>query len=85
MTSLTNHDPGSSSRLGQRGPVPEADLSAYVLAAVDEHLAALAAIRRQLVMSRPVEPGARWNAAALSVLSARRYADDVASALGIEH
>ena len=81
MTLSIREGSGSQPRFEPPLPMPEVDLSVYVLAAVDRHLAALQAVRHQLVMSRAVEPGACWNAAALSVSAAQRYADEVARAL----
>lgn len=86
MTSSVRVDPSPPSRARPpRRPaaVPEADLSSYVLAALDEHLAVLHAIRDQLTTARPIHPGARRAAAAHSVAAARDYADEVARALNL--
>ena len=77
----THEGPGSQSRFEPPLPVPEVDVAGFVLAAVDQHLAVLEGVRRQLAMPRAIEPGACWHAAALSVSEARRYADEVARAL----
>ena len=53
----------------------------YVLAALDRQLAALSEIRATLTAGRPSHPGARWYAAAASVVASRRYADEVTAAL----
>lgn len=60
----------------------DADLAMFVLAALDRQLAALTEIRDTLTAGRPSHPGARWHAAAASVLASRRYAEAVATALG---
>lgn len=82
MTVLAPEDPGRGKpRPETRLPAPEVDLSTYVLAAVDEHLATLQSVRRQLAATRKVDPGTCWNAAENSVSSARRYAEEMAQAL----
>lgn len=53
-----------------------------MLAALDAHLACLTALRADLASARPTRPGARWYAAAASVVAARRYADVLSGALG---
>jgi hypothetical protein len=60
---------------------PDADLAMFVLAALDRQIAALSEIRASLTAGRPSHPGARWYAAAASVVASRRYADEVTAAL----
>src|SRR5262245_41632728 len=69
------------SRRPQSAERPDADLATFVLAALDRQLAALPEVRQTLTAGRPSQPGARWYAAAASVVAARRYADLVTSAL----
>jgi len=60
---------------------PDVDVATFVLAALDRQLAALTEIRTTLTAGRPSHPGARWYAAAASVVASRRYAEDVTAAL----
>lgn len=60
---------------------PDADLATFVLAALDRQLAALTEIRQTLTAGRASQPGARWYAAAASVIATRRYAEHVTAAL----
>jgi hypothetical protein len=69
------------SRRPRQVECPDADLATFVLAALDRQLAALTEIRQTLTAGRPSEPGARWYAAAGSVVAARRYAELVTAAL----
>jgi hypothetical protein len=62
-------------------PVLETDLHAYVLARLDAHLAALHAIRNELVRPRSTRPGARWYASVASLTEAAQYGRDVRQAL----
>lgn len=57
-------------------------MATFVLASLDAQLAAQAEIRRLLVPGRMSLPGQRWHLAAASMVAARRYADDLAVALG---
>jgi hypothetical protein len=66
-------------------PSPALDLHGYVLARLDEHLADLYRLRRQLVVARPTRPGARRLAAAATAAGAQRYARDIARALDVPH
>jgi hypothetical protein len=70
------------SRRHRRAERFDADLAMFVLAALDRQLAVLTEIRDNLSAGRPSRPGARWHAAAASVLASRRYAEAVAAALG---
>jgi hypothetical protein len=82
MTVLAQGDPGRGrTRPEPRVPAPEVDLSTYVLAVVDEHLAILQSVRSQLAATRKVDPGTCWHAAESSVTSARRYAEEITHAL----
>jgi hypothetical protein len=81
MTMLASEEVGPRPALELRLPPPDIDLSMYVLAAVDEHLAMLQSVRRALTTSRKIEPGTRWAAAEISVSSALRYADEMTRAL----
>ena len=74
----TRRAPGRSGRL----PGLDADLHAYVLARLDAHLASMAALRRQLSRPGTVGRGGRGLVAAASMLEARRFAQDLAGALG---
>jgi hypothetical protein len=60
---------------------PDADLATFVLAALDQQLAALTELRKTLTAGRPSHPGANLYAAAASVVAARRYAEHVTAAL----
>lgn len=66
----------------EAGPVVEADLSAYVLTLLDDHLAAMREIRERLRTAGRVSPGDRRTIALESITIAERYADRMASALG---
>jgi hypothetical protein len=70
------------SRRHRRAERFDADLAVCVLAALDRQLAVLTDIRDTLTAGRPSHPGARWHAAAASVVASRRYAEAVAAALG---
>jgi hypothetical protein len=61
--------------------VSETDLSAYVLSLLDDHLAAMRAIRERLRIGGTISPGARRTIALDSVELAERYADRLTSAL----
>jgi hypothetical protein len=63
-------------------PVLDTDVHAYVLARLDAHLAALQAIRHELVRPRSTRPGARWYASVASLIEAAQYGRDVRDALG---
>jgi hypothetical protein len=63
-------------------PVLDTDLHAYVLARLDAHLAALHALRHELVRPRSTRPGARWHASVASLVEAAQYGRDVRRALG---
>jgi hypothetical protein len=63
-------------------PVLDTDLHAYVIARLDAHLAALHAIRDELVRPRSTRPGARWYASVASLVEAAQYGRDVGRALG---
>jgi hypothetical protein len=56
-------------------------MHAYVLQRLDAHLAELQRLRNLLAVSRPSRPGARWHAAAATVIGARDYATDIAQVL----
>jgi hypothetical protein len=60
----------------------EADVSAYVLAALDEHLAVLSRIRDGMRVGGTVSPGTRRALALDGVAHATRFADAVGRALG---
>ena len=62
-------------------PAAQADLSAYVLNLLDDHLAAMRDIRERLRPGGTVSPGGRRNIALESVEAARRYADRMTRAL----
>ena len=62
-------------------PAAQADLSAYVLNLLDDHLAAMRDIRERLRTGGTVSPGGRRNIALESVEAARRYADRMTRAL----
>ena len=81
MAVLAPQDPGPRPKVETPFPTPEVDVSAYVLAAVDDHLAMMKSVRHQLATCRKIEPGTRWTAAATSVSSARRYAEEMTRAL----
>jgi len=82
MTVLAPEDPGRGQpTAGIHLPAPEVDLSTYVLAAVDAHLATLQSVRSQLAATRKIDPGTCWSAAESSVSSARRYAEEISQAL----
>ncbi|WP_433291274.1 hypothetical protein ACQP2F_25060 [Actinoplanes sp. CA-030573] len=66
----------------EAGPVVEADLSAYVLTLLDDHLAAMREIRNRLTAPGRVSPGDRRILALESIAIAERYADRMTSALG---
>lgn len=73
------------SRRPRQVECPDADVATFVLAALDRQLAALKELRLTLTAGRASHPGARWWAAAGSVVAARRYADLVTAALrGVE-
>jgi hypothetical protein len=63
-------------------PMLDTDLHAYVVARLDAHLAALHAIRDELVRPRGTRPGARWYSSVASVIEATQYGQDVGRALG---
>ena len=69
------------SRRSRQAERPDADLATFVLAALDRQMAALTEIRTTLTAGRTSQPGARWYAAAASVIAARRYAEHVTAAL----
>lgn len=52
-----------------------------VLSLLDDHLAELQALRRDLTLSRSIRPGARWDAAAATLRSAQRYASELTQIL----
>ncbi|OLB81621.1 MAG: hypothetical protein AUI14_02690 [Actinobacteria bacterium 13_2_20CM_2_71_6] len=58
------------------------DLHGYVLARLDDHLAAMSALRHELAVPRPLRPGSRWQLAAATALAAQWYAHDLTRALG---
>jgi hypothetical protein len=62
-------------------PAAEADLSAYVLNLLDDHLAAMRDIRERLRTGGRVSPGGRRTIALHSVEAARHYADRMTRAL----
>jgi hypothetical protein len=57
-------------------------VATFVLASLDALLAAQAEVRRKLAPGRMTLPAERWHLAAASMAAARRYADDLAGALG---
>jgi len=62
-------------------PVAEADLSAFVLNLLDDHLAAMRDIRERLRTGGTISPGARRTIALDSIEIAARYADRISRAL----
>jgi hypothetical protein len=62
-------------------PVAEADLSAFVLNLLDDHLAAMRGIRERLRTGGTISPGARRTIALDSITIAQRYADRMTRAL----
>lgn len=56
-------------------------MSAYVLAALDEHLAALSRIRQDMRATGTIGPGDRRTLALDSVAQAAQFADEVRRAL----
>jgi len=62
-------------------PAVQADLSAYVLSLLDDHLAAMHDLREQLRPGGTVSPGGRRSIALDSAAAARRYADRLTRAL----
>ena len=62
-------------------PVAEADLSAFVLNLLDDHLAAMRDIRERLRPGGTITPGGRRAIALDSVTIAERYADRMTRAL----
>ncbi|BFU46610.1 hypothetical protein [Krasilnikovia sp. MM14-A1004] len=53
-----------------------------VLGLLDQHLAELHALRSELARQRTVAPGERWQVAAATAGSARRYARELTLVLG---
>lgn len=64
-------------------PTPDVDLSVYVLAAVDEHLATFQRIRDLLRAGCTIDAGDRRALAADSVAVAARYASAMSKALDL--
>jgi len=62
-------------------PVAPADLSAYVLTLLDDHLAAMREIRERLRPGGTITPGGRRTIALDSVETAQLYADRMTRAL----
>ena len=62
-------------------PAAPADLSAYVLSLLDDHLAAMRELREQLRPGGRVSPGGRRSIALDSAETARHYADRMTRAL----
>jgi len=62
-------------------PAAPADLSAYVLNLLDDHLAAMREIRERLRTGGTIPPGGRRAAALDSVEAAQLYADRMTRAL----
>jgi len=62
-------------------PVAEADLSAFVLNLLDDHLAAMRDLRERLRPGGTISPGGRRSIALDSAEAARRYADRMTRAL----
>ena len=62
-------------------PVAPADLSAYVLNLLDDHLAAMREIRERLRTSGTITPGGRRTLALDSIEAAQLYADRMTRAL----
>ncbi|MFI5891894.1 hypothetical protein ACIA5D_17470 [Actinoplanes sp. NPDC051513] len=62
-------------------PVAEADLSAFVLNLLDDHLAAMRDIRERLRPGGTITPGTRRTIALDSITVAARYADRLTRAL----
>jgi hypothetical protein len=48
-----------------------------VLTLLDDHLAELQALRRDLTLARSIKPGERLDAAAATLRSAQRYASEL--------
>jgi len=69
-------------RIPGRPPGLDADLHAYVLNLLDAHLASMRALRSQLSRPCAVGQGDRRQVAAAGMLEARRFAQDLAGALG---
>lgn len=63
-------------------PTPELDLSAFVLAAVDDHLAVLQHLRNRLRAGRSIGPGGRRALALASVAAAGEFVATMNRALG---
>jgi hypothetical protein len=63
-------------------PAPEADLSAFVLHALDEHIEALHAIRDRMRTGSTTCPGGRRALALDSIILAERFAARIGQALG---
>lgn len=64
-------------------PAPDVDLSVYVLAVVDEHLAAVQRIRDLLGAGMPVDAGDRRALAVDSIALAARYVATMSNALDL--
>ncbi|MET8151675.1 hypothetical protein ACIBSW_38205 [Actinoplanes sp. NPDC049668] len=64
-------------------PTPDVDLSVYVLAAVDEHLATFARIREMLRAGCTIDAGERRALAVDSAAVAARYAATMSKALDL--
>ncbi|WP_148307967.1 hypothetical protein [Actinoplanes friuliensis] len=62
-------------------PAPAVDLSVFVLATVDDHIAAFERIRGHLSAGRPIGAGHRLTLAADSVALAAQYVSRMSSAL----
>ena len=62
-------------------PAAQADLSAYVLNLLDDHLAAMRDIRERLRTGGTISPGGRRTIALDSVEAAQDYADRLTRAL----
>ena len=62
-------------------PAAHADLSAYVLSLLDEHLAAMRDIRERLRPGGTISPGGRRAIALDSIEAAQLYADRMTRAL----
>lgn len=63
-------------------PHPDVDVATFVLASLDALLETQAELRRGLTPGRMTVPAERWHLAAASMVAARRYAADLAQALG---
>jgi hypothetical protein len=62
-------------------PITEIDLSAYVLALLDEHVAAMRAVRDRMRVGGTISPGERYAIALDSVTIAESYAARLTRAL----